>query len=91
MTITIESEVLRLSQEKSILLKLYQGKCIHCFSPIVSLHHIRPRSRGRKSEPIENQVPICQELHDQLHNGNPDDWIERLEKMKQKALHILYD
>jgi len=70
------------------VLDLYHGKCIHCFSPIVQIHHIKPRSRGLKSLGEDNLVPLCLEIHEQITEGNAEAWIEQIEAWKRRALKL---
>lgn len=70
------------------VLDLYHGKCIHCMSPVVQMHHIRPRSRGLKSLDQANLVPLCLDIHNQITEGNAEQWEPQLKLWAERALRI---
>jgi hypothetical protein len=69
--------------------KLFSGRCAYhqLNHPAACIHEIIPRSRRPRSywkDPL-NMIPICDELHQQVHREGAANWSERLTKARRSA------
>lgn len=49
-------------------IEIFNGMCVLCGSPNISLHHIRYGACGRKTY-MGNVIPLCKKHHDLVHTN----------------------
>ena len=81
----LNTENLNIFDRKKIL-EYYSGRCL--LNPghsAVCIHEIHPKSqRPATWNTFLNRVPLCAECHDKIHREGAGNWIERLEKLRDK-------
>jgi len=81
-----------LKDERDLILKFYDYRCVDCLRQDVTLHvhEIKPRSTGKDSADRANRVPICSELHERIHQvDSPRAWVGRLVQARDRALYVM--
>ena len=50
-----------------IIWNRFNGRCVRCNAPAVTIHEIHFRSEGKASMNIENRIPLCASCHFWAH------------------------
>ena len=76
------------NDSEAAIIRRFRGRCIICLKRFATLHHIVPRSAGRKSKEagINNLIPLCARCHDQVHRTGTYKWRKRLEALRERRL-----
>lgn len=65
---------LELNRTKSLVLSIFDGRCIMCGCPTREVHEILPISHGRRALAVANRVPLC----GGGSRNNHHDWAHRI-------------
>lgn len=71
-------------------LELFKGRCaFHLSHQADCVHEIEPRSHRPKDWwALDNRIPLCGSLHEQIHREGWRNWVETLRAKRSKALRI---
>ena len=73
--------------------KVFEGRCAgHGLDhPAVCTHHITPRSKSPRNywRDQTNLIPLCAELHAQVHNEGTRKWEKELRAARKQSLILL--
>ena len=73
-----------------LTLELFKGRCAyHLSHPAQCVHEIEPRSyRPKDWWDIDNRIPLCNQIHTQIHNEGWRNWVDILREKRTKALKL---
>jgi 5-methylcytosine-specific restriction endonuclease McrA len=79
-----------LVQDRDLVLRLFNYRCVRCNKPAVVVHEIVPKSRRPKTwMELENRIALCADCHYWAHQRGAKSSAPELQRLRSERLLCL--